>query len=98
MYFDGKREVIGDGQCLLKYNHKGGESESLISPIKLKQLAVPFVILICGYLLAFFQYIRELMHAHFERQMLLEVESIQAVNYEGPASTKADDPDISSHL
>ena len=55
-------------QCLLKYNYKGGQSESVISPIELKQLFVPFMILICGLLLAFIQFLRELMHAHFEKQ------------------------------
>ena len=74
-HFESSREVIGTGQCQLKYNYKGGQSERVISPIKLKQLFIPFVILICGLLLAFFQFLRELMHAHFERQMMNQVDS-----------------------
>ena len=73
-----RRRTLDPKQCLLKYNYKGGQSESVISPIKLKQLFVPFVILICGLLLAFFQLLRELMHAHFERQMTSQVVSAPA--------------------
>ena len=74
MHLESSREATGTRQCLLKYNNKGGQSERVISPIKLKQLFVPFVILICGWLLAFFQFLRELMHAHFERQMMNQVD------------------------
>ena len=87
---DSLRETIGTGQCLLKYNNKGGQSESVISPIKLKQLFVPFLILICGFLLAFFQFLRELMHARFERQL-----SIPAVTNE--VLFEHTDPDTTSH-
>ena len=36
------------------------------------------MILICGYFLAFFQFLRELMLAHFERQMN-KVDSVPAI-------------------
>ena len=56
------------------------------------------MILICGWLLAFFQFLRELMWAHFERQMN-KVDSTPAVTNAGafhsPPSTS--DPDTSSH-
>ena len=94
MHLESSREATGTRQCLLKYNNKGGQSENVISPIKLKQLSVPFVILICGWLLAFFQFLRELMHAHFERQMMNQVESAP------PAVITAEvvvDPDTGSH-
>ena len=58
------RAYTGTGQCLLNYNSKGVQAESSISPLKLKQLFVPFVILLCGYLLALFQFIREMMYQH----------------------------------
>jgi len=79
LHFESSREAIGTaGQCLLKYNNKGGQIESVISAIKLKQLFVPFTVLICGYLLACFQFLRELIHAHFERQMN-KVENVSVI-------------------
>ena len=53
------REYAGTGQCLLKYNTKGVQAVSAISPIKLKQLFVPFMFLFGGYILALLQFIRE---------------------------------------
>ena len=81
------------GKCFLKYNSKGYQTKSKISPITLEQLVVPFVILICGYLLAIFQLLRELMHAHFRRQMIIEQEIDPPVAIAAPPS----DPDINSH-
>ena len=86
--------MIGTGQCLLKYNYKGGQYESAISPIKLKQLFVPFMILICGYLLACFQFLRELMHAHFEKQMK-KVDSTPVVVAGGGTKSPSRDPNTS---
>ena len=97
-HFESSREVIGTGQCQLKYNYKGGQSERVISPIKLKQLFVPFVILICGWLLAFFQFLRELMHAHIKRQMMNQIRSVPAVTTaEVAVESPPIDPDTSSH-
>ena len=69
------RDVIGTGQCLLKYNSKGVQTESKISPIKLKQLFVPFAMLIGGWILGFLQFLREKMHAYFRRQWIKEQEN-----------------------
>lgn len=72
----------------MNYNYKGVHAESAISPIKLKQLFVPFVILICGSSMAFFQFLRELMHSHFERQM---------TNNQQITMSPSSDPDTSTH-
>ena len=81
---------------MLEYNYKGVQAESVISPIKLKQLFIPFVILICGWLLAFFQFLRELMQAHFERQMMTnQVDPASVVNHQ--VLLESNDPDRSSH-
>jgi len=93
-HYESLREVIGTGQCLLKYNYKGGQSERVISPIKLKQLFIPFVILLCGWLLAFFQFLRELMHAHFDKQMMNQVNSVPPVVT--PTAEVVVDPDTGS--
>ena len=69
-YWQRTRAYSGNGQCLLNYNSKGVQAESVISPIKLKQLFVPFVFLLCGYILALFQFVREKMHEHL--RLLLE--------------------------
>ena len=39
-------------------------------PITLKQLFVPFLFLICGWILGILQFLREKMHAHFRRQRI----------------------------
>ena len=99
MHLESSREATGTRQCLLKYNNKGGQSENVISPIKLKQLSVPFVILICGWLLAFFQFLRELMHAHFERQMMNQVNPAPTAvtTAEVVVESPPTDPDTNSH-
>ena len=94
----GFTQVNSKGRCFLKYNSKGFQVESAISPIKLQQLFIPFLFLICGYLLAFFQFLRELMHGHFRRQMMIEQENAArdtnaALSIDMPPSN----PDISSH-
>jgi hypothetical protein len=55
-------------KCFLKYNRKGVQAESILSPLKLKQLFVPFVILLCGWLISFFQFLRERMNDYFGRE------------------------------
>ena len=67
-----------DSRCLLKYNSKGVETEHRISPIKLKQLFVPFAILIGGWILGFLQFLREKMHAYFRRQWIKEQKNAAA--------------------
>lgn len=81
---------------MLTYNYKGVHAESIISPIKLKQLFIPFVILKIGCLLAFIQFLRELMHAHFERQ-INQVTYAPVVNSSNRVLSESNDPDTSSH-
>ena len=52
-------------RCLLKYNSKGVQAEHVISPIELKQLAVPFTIHFVGYFLATTAFIGELIYHKF---------------------------------
>ena len=61
-----KNILSGKGRrCLLKYNSKGVQTEHVISPIELKQLAVPFTILFVGYFLATTAFIGELIYHKF---------------------------------
>ena len=56
-------------RCLLKYNSKGVQTEHVISPIELKQLAVPFTILFIGHFLASIAFIGELIHHKYGGRM-----------------------------
>ena len=79
----------GRGECLLKYNSKGVQSESEISPITLKQLFVPFTILICGWIFGVFLFLREKMHEYFRRQMIDEEETAHPVTAATPPATES---------
>ena len=68
--FTGHLEASRPSPCLLQYDDKGVQTESNLSPIKLKQLFVPFLFLICGWILGILQFLREKMHAHFRRQRI----------------------------
>ena len=82
-YWEKTREYKGTAdKCYLKYNRKGVETQSAISPIQLKQLFVPFVILLCGWLIGFFLFLRERMYDYLRSQEEAEnvVDSRPAVN------------------
>jgi len=50
----------------MKYNNKGVEATKANASLKLKQLYVPFLLLLVGYLLATFQFAREKMHQYLK--------------------------------
>ena len=77
------------GQCLLQYNNKGVHRESNLSPIALKQLFVPFLFLICGWILGILQFLREKMHAHFRRQRMIEQEKAPPIATAAPPAIEA---------
>ena len=77
------------GQCFVQYNTKGVETNHKISPITLKQLFVPFTILICGWILGVFLFLREKMHEYFRRQMIDEEETAHPVTAATPPATES---------
>ena len=81
--------MIGTDHCLLKYNNKGVQYEHKISPITLKQLFIPFLFLICGWILGFLQFLREKMHAHFRCQMITEQENAHPITTSVPPVIEA---------
>ena len=56
-------------ECRMKSDKKGVEAKRANSPLKLKQLSVAFLLLLVGYLIALFQFTREMMKAYLERNM-----------------------------
>ena len=78
VYWERTREYTGTGQCLLNYNNKGVDTQSVLAPLNLIQLFVPFLVLFCGCLLALFQFIREKMHNHLNRKDVKPVRAIPA--------------------
>ena len=55
-------------ECLLNYNAKGVEATTANAPLKLKQLYVPFVLLLIGHLIALFLFAREKMYEYLMAQ------------------------------
>lgn len=66
MEFYWRRSVASkiNKECLLKYNQKGVEAITDNAPLKLKQLYVPFVLLLIGHLIELFQCARDKMHQY----------------------------------
>ena len=58
-------------------------------PITLKQLFVPFLFLICGWILGILQFLREKMHAHFRRQRMIEQEKAPPIATAAPPAIEA---------
>jgi hypothetical protein len=87
-----RREIYTiNEECRLKYNSKGFEAKSAHAPLRLKQLYVPFVMLLVGYLIAFFQFARENM-VKFQGQ----IEKVKQIKPVAPppiiAATKEEHP------
>jgi hypothetical protein len=67
VYWYGKHDKLPD-QCRLDYNSKGVASKRSSNRIKLEQFYLPFLVLFCGYLLAFVQFCRENLKRVVRRQ------------------------------
>ncbi|EFX69516.1 hypothetical protein DAPPUDRAFT_113577 [Daphnia pulex] len=67
VYWYGKHDKLPD-QCRLDYNSKGVASKRSSNRIKLEQFYLPFLVLFCGYLLAFVQFCRENLMRVIRRQ------------------------------
>ena len=93
VYWERSREYTGTGQCLLKYNNKGVDTQSVLSPINLTQLFVPFLVLFVGCLLAIIQFIREKLlnnnlkiqdskeiNSHYRRAIRADAEAIISIH------------------
>ena len=62
-------------ECRMKYNNKGVEAKKANAPLKLKQLYVPFLLLLVGYLLAALQFAREKMHEYLQHTNKVKVDT-----------------------
>ena len=68
LYWKRQVKYATTGECLLKYNAKGAEATTANAPLKLKQLYVPFVLLLIGHLIALFLFAREKMYEYLMAQ------------------------------